>query len=81
MEKDWVIHYKDLCEEILDLSRPVKDTVQGSDPEFPWGPRVVSVSGRTPGELERLGELRRRKKRWRILWRPFRGPRGNLPGR
>lgn len=62
MEKDWVIHYKDLCEEILDLSRPVKDTVQGSDPEFPWGPRVVSVSGRTPGELERLGELRRRKK-------------------
>lgn len=62
MEKEWVIHYKDTCEEILDLSRPVKDTVRGSSPEFPWGPHTISVSGRTPKELERLEELRERKK-------------------
>lgn len=61
MEKEWVIHYKDLCEEIADLSRPVSDTVRGSQDSFPWSARTFTVAGRTPGELERLDALRQRR--------------------
>lgn len=61
MERETIVRFKDLCEEISYLSIPISDTVRGSDAEFPWSERTYSVQGRTSAEMDRLAVLRAKK--------------------
>ena len=45
MTKELLEQYPDICAEIERLGRPVKDTVSGSSPEFPYTQHPITVFG------------------------------------
>lgn len=45
MTKELLEQYPDICAEIERLGRPVKDTVSGSSPEFPYTQHPIEIKG------------------------------------
>ena len=61
MDKETVLHYRDYCEEIAEITRIVQDTVKGSSPEFPYTLHTIKLEGGRPRSQERLDWLRAQK--------------------
>ena len=60
MTKELLEQYPDICAEIERLGRPVKDTVSGSLPDFPYTKRTWTIQGICP-DSSYLDDLKAKK--------------------